>query len=188
MIFIVYASGMPKRDTEDKWEPLDSLGETGRVVARNVKTIRKARNLAYTELSARLHELGREIPTWGLRKIESGGRRVDTDDLVALALALNVSPLALLLSAETSSLVPKGKTYPPERVWDWAIGLDALGGDVIAFMRDSNPLRASEMESWLREMRLNESVGPALWGNRSRNTAARGRRQKIAEEVSRGDD
>jgi transcriptional regulator with XRE-family HTH domain len=179
---------MPKRDTEDKWEPIDSLGETGRVVARNIRTIRKARNLAYTELSARLHELDREIPTWGLRKIESGGRRVDTDDLVALALALNVSPLALLLSTEPSSLVPKAKTYPPERVWDWAMGLDALGGGVIEFMRDSNPLRASEMESWLREMRLNESVGPALWSNLSRNTATRDRRQKIADEVSHGDD
>lgn len=179
---------MPKRDTEDKWEPIDSLSKTGTVVARNIRTIRKARNLPYTELSARLHELGREIPTWGLRKIESGGRRVDTDDLVALALALNVSPLALLLSTEPSSLVPKAKTYPPERIWEWAMGLDALGGDLIAFMRDSNPLKAPEMESWLREMRFNESVGPAVWGNLSRNTTTRDSRQKIADEVSRGDD
>lgn len=188
MIFIVYTRGMPRRDTEDKWEPIDSLGETGRVVARNIRTIRKARNLAYTELSARLRDRGREIPTWGLRKIESGGRRVDTDDLVALALALNVSPLALLLSAEPSSLVPQAETYPPERVWDWAFGLDALGGDVIEFMRDSNPLRRSEMESWLREMGLNDSVGPALWGNSSRNTAAHNMRRKIVDEVARGDD
>jgi hypothetical protein len=187
MIFIVYTSGMPTRDTDDKWEPIDSLGETGRVVARNITTIRKARNLAYTELSARLGKLGREIPTWGLRKIESGGRRVDTDDLVALALALNVSPVALLLSTEPSSLVPKAKTYPPERVWDWAIGVDALGGDVIEFLRSSNPLRGPEMEeSWLRG--FNESVGPALWSNSRRNTASRNVRQKLAEEVARGDD
>ncbi len=179
---------MPKRATEDKWKPIDSLGETGAVVARNIERIRRARYLAYTELSARLHDLGREIPTWGLRKIESGGRRVDSDDLVALALALNVSPIALLLPTEAARLVDKCDQYPAERLWKWAAGVDSLGGDVLEFMRDSRPLEASEFESWMQEMRLNESVGPAVWGLKSQQEAHRDRQQKIADEVSHGDD
>jgi transcriptional regulator with XRE-family HTH domain len=186
MIFIVYSCGMPKRDTEDKWEPLDSLGETGTVVARNIKRVRKARNLAYTDLSTRLHGLGREIPTWGLRKIESGGRRVDADDLVALGLALNVSPIALLLPTEAARLVDKGNRYPAERLWNWAKGTDSLSGDPLEFMRDSNPLNASEIESWM-QTRLNESVGPALWSLKSRQKERSDRQEKIAGEVSSGD-
>lgn len=89
------------RPIEDKWEPIDSLGTTGETVARNVKRLRGT--TPYTELSAQLAQLGRDIPTWGLRKIESGGRRVDADDLVALAVALEVSPLTLLTPVSDSA-------------------------------------------------------------------------------------
>ena len=61
-----------------------------------MRKFREARNLGYAELSRRLAELGREIPSLGLRRIEAGERRVDVDDLVALALALDVAPVALL--------------------------------------------------------------------------------------------
>ncbi|WP_158714359.1 helix-turn-helix domain-containing protein, partial [Kitasatospora aureofaciens] len=49
------------------------------------------------DLSERVGALGRSIPPLGISRIEAGTRRIDTDDLVALALALNVSPLTLLL-------------------------------------------------------------------------------------------
>lgn len=48
---------------------------------------------------ARLAEIGRDIPPLGLRRIESGERRVDADDLMALAVALGVSPISLLMPA-----------------------------------------------------------------------------------------
>ena len=54
------------------------------------------------ELSRQLAEMGRQIPPLGLRRIESEDRRVDVDDLVALALALGVSPITLLMP-ETAS-------------------------------------------------------------------------------------
>lgn len=85
------------RRDEDTWEPIDTIGQSGAAVARNVRQIRKARGFQYTELAEQLKLLGREIPTWGLRKIESGGRRVDADDLAALAVALGVSPASLLM-------------------------------------------------------------------------------------------
>ena len=192
MIFIVYTHCMPNRDTEDKWEPIDSLGETGRVVARNIRTLRKARNLAYTELSARLRELKREIPTWGLRKIESGGRRVDTDDLVALAFALNVSPLALLLPTTPSAVLPGGKKYAAEQIWKWGTGEYPLLGteDVLAFIRDSRPLDRADVEAFVVEhlSGASPSVQGAIASSASRDKARRARRQTVADEVARGDD
>lgn len=71
------------------------LGPTGKTVADNIKRMRG--DMQYVKLAARLEELGRPIPTLGLRKIESYERRVDADDLVALAVALEVSPIALLM-------------------------------------------------------------------------------------------
>lgn len=53
--------------------------------------------MQYQELAERLEKVGRPIPVLGLRRIESEERRVDADDLVALAIVLNVSPVRLLM-------------------------------------------------------------------------------------------
>lgn len=124
---------MVRRD-EEQWEPLDSLGETGATVARNVRMLRLGRGLAYTELAVILGAIGREIPTWGLRKIESGGRRVDADDLVALARALNVSPATLLMplaeGPEVSVTVTGvDGTVSARRVWEWLMARQPLVDD-----------------------------------------------------------
>lgn len=75
----------------------NEVAATGRAVAANVKRLREEQNLGYAELSRRLDEQAdRDIPPLGLRRIESHERRVDADDLVALAVALSVSPLTLL--------------------------------------------------------------------------------------------
>jgi len=123
MKFIAYALGMVEAD---KWNPIESLGATGATVAENVKRLRKDRGLAYTELSNRLAQLGRTIPPLGLRKIESGGRRVDADDLVALSIVLGVSPAALLMpelsTVTQDDLVPITGWHKPITatvVWDW---------------------------------------------------------------------
>ena len=73
------------------------LGPAGLNVARSVRQYRQHRRLSYAELSRRLDGLNRRIPPLGLRQLEAGKRRVDVDDPVALSLALDVSPLALLL-------------------------------------------------------------------------------------------
>jgi transcriptional regulator with XRE-family HTH domain len=54
------------------------------------------------ELSERLAALGRPILPSGLSKIEQGTRRVDVDDLVALADALETVPSRLLRSPDGS--------------------------------------------------------------------------------------
>lgn len=68
------------------------LGSAGEQVASNVRLIREAQRLTYVELAERLAETGRPIPVLGLRRIERGERRVDVDDLIALALVFGVRP------------------------------------------------------------------------------------------------
>jgi transcriptional regulator with XRE-family HTH domain len=79
-------------------EKRNPLGPTGETVRANLQRLREAQNLGYTKLARILdEEIGRAIPELGLRRIESGDRRVDVDDLMALAVALKVSPISLLL-------------------------------------------------------------------------------------------
>jgi transcriptional regulator with XRE-family HTH domain len=76
-------------------ETTTRLGSVGQRVAKEVARLRGRTTVR--ELSARLSKLGRPILPSGITKIEQGSRRVDVDDLVALALALEVTPTRLLL-------------------------------------------------------------------------------------------
>lgn len=96
------------------------LGHTGRAVAENVARLRAEEN--YTDLSKRLGKLGRDIPALALRRIEDGTRRVDADDLVALAAALGVSPVTLLMPGGESRYVTAADTeFSRETLWEWLI-------------------------------------------------------------------
>jgi hypothetical protein len=74
-----------------------------------------------------------------LRHLEKGTRRIDVDDLVAIALVLNVSPVALLLPTDDERIVEKGDQLPVDRIWMWGLGQYPLSGDPIAFVQDSAP-------------------------------------------------
>jgi transcriptional regulator with XRE-family HTH domain len=69
---------------------------TGRTVAANLAHFRKLRGLTYEQLAAILSDRNHSISALALSRVERLQRRVDVDDLVALADALNLSPLALL--------------------------------------------------------------------------------------------
>jgi transcriptional regulator with XRE-family HTH domain len=62
----------------------------------NIHLLRKAQGLTQVEMSARLVDLGRPIPANSLSRIEIGQRRVDLDDLGAIAQALGTEPHELL--------------------------------------------------------------------------------------------
>lgn len=102
-------------------------GPTSRRVAGNLKRLREARGFSTTRLSAKLNsdEIGHSIPATGITRIEKGQRRVDSDDLIAFALALNVSPLTLLMpdtaAGEPVSLTDK-KQLRRRIAWRWAVG------------------------------------------------------------------
>lgn len=65
------------------------------MVADNVSRIRVAKELSYAELSRRLSVGGWSLPVLSLARLEKRERRVDVDDLIALAAALEVPPSEL---------------------------------------------------------------------------------------------
>lgn len=73
------------------------LGPAGQQVVRNVLDLARIRGLSLRDLSARLGALGRPILPSVLHRLAKDERRVDADDLLAFALALEVNPNALLL-------------------------------------------------------------------------------------------
>jgi len=102
------------------------LGAAGGYLIENFKRLRELRKLTYTELSAELKKVGRPIPVLGLSRIEKGLRRVDVDDLIALAIVFRVSPGALLLP-RTGNAGDEIELTPDVRrslltLWLWADG------------------------------------------------------------------
>jgi transcriptional regulator with XRE-family HTH domain len=75
------------------------IGWTGETVMHNLPRFRGLRRMTLTDLSESLHGLGRPMSVPTLSAVENGKRRIDVDDLIHLALALDVSPAALLMPA-----------------------------------------------------------------------------------------
>jgi len=71
-------------------------GPLGRNLVANVEYLRQVRGLSLRKLSAGLEAIGRPIPPLGLFRLVHGERRVDVDELVALAEVLEVTPDVLL--------------------------------------------------------------------------------------------
>jgi transcriptional regulator with XRE-family HTH domain len=106
------------------------LGPIGIAVSHNVRRLREAQNLSYAEFSRRVTAAGRDIAPLGVRRIESGARRVDTDDLVALARALGVTPATLLMpdvadGAQQVAIAADDK-LAAEQLWAWLCGFEPL--------------------------------------------------------------
>jgi transcriptional regulator with XRE-family HTH domain len=113
-------------------EKRNPLGPTGETVRANVKRLRDGQNLGYAKLARRLEDVGRPIPELGLRRIETGTRRVDADDLMALAAALDVSPATLLMPGTAEGEATVEATATPEEVtaqqlWAWLTAKRGIG-------------------------------------------------------------
>jgi transcriptional regulator with XRE-family HTH domain len=104
------------------------LGPTSVRTAANLKQIRQQRGVSYAELARRLRSLLHPILDTGIMKIEKGERRIDVDDLVALALALGVTPNRLILpdvdfpGVTTGYMLTPAVAGPPVALWQWAQG------------------------------------------------------------------
>lgn len=113
---------------------ISESGPTSAQVARNIERVRKARQMKQKDVSDRLRAVGRPMLPTVVSKVERGDRRVDVDDLVAFALALNVSPVALLLPPEpigdwdTVRLTAEVEALITD-AWLWASGERALPGE-----------------------------------------------------------
>ncbi|TPF84355.1 hypothetical protein BW10_02080 [Bifidobacterium sp. UTBIF-56] len=144
-----------------KKRAVNTAGPTGKQVAANVARLRGG--MQYKELAEKLTELGRPIAPLGLRRIESGERKVDVDDLMALAIAFDVSPLTLLLPESGSNRIPAQVTgvqgdLTCAEVWRWAVGAEPLPGvaddsiEAIRFRERSAPRVIEETDYGLRNL------------------------------------
>ncbi|WP_137652481.1 helix-turn-helix transcriptional regulator [Bifidobacterium moukalabense] len=107
-----------------KKRQVNQVAETGHTVAANIKRLRGS--MQYKQLTERLDNIGRPIAELGLRKIESGERKVDVDDLMAFAIVFGVSPLTLLLPEHASASILTEITgcdrkVSSKRAWEWGM-------------------------------------------------------------------
>jgi transcriptional regulator with XRE-family HTH domain len=108
----------------------------GRRVGNTVRRFRHDRGLDLHELEARLAEEGHPIKLGQLSKLERGERRVDVDDLVALAVVLNVTPNQLLMPDPPPEGEDQVVTLTPHRAvgwhraWQWMCGDHWLADDM----------------------------------------------------------
>lgn len=97
------------------------------VVASQLKEVRRRRGLSQEALSALLSELGVPLHQTAIAKIENQKRGVAVGELVALALALNVTPLRLLLpDGKDLVFITPAKRHFASTVWGWMIGNQSL--------------------------------------------------------------
>lgn len=104
----------PKRSVE--------LGPIGEIVRENVARIRRDRRLTAQALSDLLADTSHPIGRGAISDIERGARRVDADDLVALAAALGVSPADLLAASDDRQVSVAGSSagsVPANVYRDW---------------------------------------------------------------------
>ncbi|MFD7860967.1 helix-turn-helix domain-containing protein [Streptomyces sp. NPDC059783] len=127
-------------------------GPAGAHAAAAVVQLREARGWDQRELAARLTRSGRPASQPVVSRMESGARRIDVDDLAALADVLGVSVAALL---PTSSAVPPtttpaarpGTTEPGPVEAALADDIDALGD-----LRGMEPTHAAVAYRLARQM------------------------------------
>jgi 8-oxo-dGTP diphosphatase len=106
------------------------FGSIGRRVAKNLEELRRHRRLTQADLSGLLKRLGRPMSPETLSKMERPSRRIDVDDLVALAVALDTTPNRLLLPGNVSGeelveLTPEVRVSALD-AWKWATGDETL--------------------------------------------------------------
>ena len=131
--------------TESRHTP---IGEAGQNVIANVERLRAARHLSLRQLSDRLGALGRPMMPSAVHAVTKGRRRVDADDLVALAAVLGVTPAGLL--------APPGDPPPDHAAGAAARQLAGCIGDLLAARGDPEAARdASEaLDRALRRVQL----------------------------------
>jgi transcriptional regulator with XRE-family HTH domain len=117
------------------------LGPFADILRANLSARRHALGLTAQEVSDRTRHAVRPVGRSAVSEVERGARRVDVDDLVALAVALETSPIDLLTPPTTASEIQLGQDdllLFPDQTHRWL----REGGDIRAIVRPGNPLEA----------------------------------------------
>lgn len=108
----------------------NEVGPVGRRAAQNLERLRDSRRLSQGDLASAVERLGRPMTRQIVSKAEAGERRIDVDDLVAFAVALDTSTNRLLLpgtadAADPVDLAPRAAASALQ-AWRWARGIEPL--------------------------------------------------------------
>ncbi|WP_381562898.1 helix-turn-helix domain-containing protein [Streptomyces eurythermus] len=182
LVASVQATSGKTRQLRGLRDKVEWMSATARTVADNVRRLRTARGMSLRALAAELKEIGHPLSADALNKIENGRtpahgteepkqvRRVDVDDLTALAQALRVSPMSLLLPwTETPNApteVTGAGTVEARAAWEWASGQrpvtvwneDDHYGELLRFRVDSTPAWARTPIDNIYNEQLTEAV------------------------------
>jgi len=127
---------------------IQNAGPTSETVREHAKRMRKSRGWSLAAVCERMTEAGRPFAISSLSEIENGKRRVDVDDLIALAAALGVSPLWMLMPDASAKDEPIAVTgvgaMDANRYWEWLRAENPLPGsrdhaEHTRFMLDNQP-------------------------------------------------
>ena len=133
------------------------LGPTAQSVADAVRRHRERMGWSFARLSRELTKAGRDIPALGLSRVEAGQRRIDVDDLTALAVVFDVSPASLLMPPAPNDHPDDYVRFtgtdmiPATRAWGWLTAGYPLSGSVLSFFNHALP-------SWERDA-VEENLG-----------------------------
>lgn len=149
------------------------VGASGQTVAANITRFRGLRGWTLAQLSEQLDIVGRPLTGNTLSAIENCTRRSDTDDLVAIAAALRVSPAALLMPYVDAAMTPDpsdpslvieqhvptsaGTGVEAGQLWDWLIADSPLDASQIMERRDEVAIemwRREQVPQWAYRTRL----------------------------------
>lgn len=114
----------PRDGSGRKPRNVNKSGAHGRAVAANLRRLREARGISTLKLAQRLRQLGRHIQPAALTRIELGDRQPNVDDVFVLAVALGVSPTALMMpfTAEGNVEIEGVGQVPAREAWAWVDG------------------------------------------------------------------
>ncbi len=111
----------------------------------NVHSRRVDLGISARELAERLTRIGRRFTLSGVQKVERAERRVDVDDLLALADALETSPTALLgldgapRRTPLGELLEVGRRHPDlRRALNRAVAAGAVSADALLDYADAS--------------------------------------------------
>lgn len=134
MSLVAYDEGVPR-----------DVGPTAKAVSENLKRLLKARRLSARGFAAEMVDGPGRLTHSAISEVMRGARRVDTDELTALAAALGVSPVTLLMP-----------TAPDEDADFWSYprepdkGDTPHGRDFTVELTGVGPMSATAALSWLR--------------------------------------
>ena len=109
---------------------IETVKPPSKVFAEQCKLIREARHLKQQDLADRLESIGLPMDRSAIAKIEASQRGITVDEVFAFAVALGVSPLALLVprSDQRMSIAPAVEADVSEVV-PWARNMRNLGNE-----------------------------------------------------------